>query len=179
MKIKKINNFIMMTLILLLSITLFGCSSNCENGKHNSEWVVTLEATCTSLGLKELRCKDCKEVLTTASINFKEHNIIVDKKKEATCTEDGLTEGTHCSECDTIISKQEIIKAIGHNYILDLSLTTTTKLVYKCENCGDSYEKATVDGCEKHVESEWIIIEEATCSKVGSKHKICTNCDGY
>lgn len=177
MKIKKINNFIMMTLILLLSITLFGCSSNCENGKHNSEWVVTLEATCTSLGLKELRCKDCKEVLTTASINFKEHNIIVDKKKEATCTEDGLTEGSHCSECDTIISKQEIIKAIGHNYILDLSLTTTTKLVYKCENCGDSYEKATVDGCEKHVESEWIIIEEATCSKVGSKHKICTNCD--
>ena len=177
MKIKKIKKNLILFLLFLLSISLIGCSSNCENGKHNSEWIITLDSTCTSLGSKELRCKDCKKILTTAIIDYKDHSVVIDNKKEATCTNDGLTEGSHCSECDMIIISQEIIKASGHNYILDSSLSTDTKLVYKCENCGHSYNQVTEEGCENHVASEWIVLEEATCEKNGSKHKVCINCN--
>ena len=38
--------------------------------------------------------------------------------KDATCGETGLTEGLKCSDCDTILTKQEEIPATGeHNYV--------------------------------------------------------------
>ena len=44
------------------------------------------------------------------------HKVVVDPAKEATCTENGLTEGIHCSICNKIIKKQEIIPALGHDF---------------------------------------------------------------
>jgi len=174
-----IKRFTLLLLIFMLSITLMGCSNNpkkCKDGKHNTEWVVTIEPTCTTLGLKELKCKNCKEVLTSAKLDYVDHNVVVDAKKEATCEEAGLTEGSHCSVCNTVITKQEEISPIGHNYVIDSNLSSSSLIVYECENCGDTYEKETDGSCTNHTSSDWIIIEEATCEKTGSKHKVCTNC---
>ena len=41
------------------------------------------------------------------------HKVVVDQAKEATCTEDGLTEGKHCSVCKEVIKKQEVIQQQG------------------------------------------------------------------
>lgn len=41
------------------------------------------------------------------------HTVVVLEGKDATCTEDGLTEGKKCSACNTILVKQEVIPA-GH-----------------------------------------------------------------
>ena len=55
-----------------------------------------------------------------------EHTKVIDTPAvAATCTKDGCTEGSHCSECGEILSKSEVIPASGH------------KLVYKvCSVCG-------------------------------------------
>ena len=47
------------------------------------------------------------------------HKVVVDQAKEATCTEDGLTEGKHCSVCKEVIKKQEVIPATGHKVVVD------------------------------------------------------------
>lgn len=174
----KTRRLIVFILIFLVLFTLIGCTNTkkCADGKHNAKWVVTIEPSCTQLGLKELKCEKCNEVLTSAKIDYTDHNVVIDSKKDATCEEKGLTEGSHCSVCNTVIVKQDEIDAIGHNYVLDSSLSNQTTLVYKCEYCGDTYNKEVNGSCTNHSSSDWIITEEATCEKSGSKHKICENC---
>ena len=67
------------------------------------------------------------------------HEEIIDQSKEATCIEDGLTEGSHCSRCNEIIKRQEIIPALGHNYINGV-----------CTRCHTSKS-----GQWKQLESKW------------------------
>ncbi len=43
------------------------------------------------------------------------HKVAEDEAAEATCTENGLTAGTHCTCCDVVLEAQEIIPALGHN----------------------------------------------------------------
>ena len=69
-----------------------------------------------------------------------EHEIVIDKAKAATCTETGLTEGSHCSECNAVLVEQKEVGKIEH------SLECSFKIdghVFACSNC--EYELA-----EKH-----------------------------
>jgi hypothetical protein len=51
------------------------------------------------------------------SVGACNHIMVTDNGKQPTCDVDGLTEGKHCSICEQIIVKQEIIKATGHNFV--------------------------------------------------------------
>ena len=55
------------------------------------------------------------------------HNIVIDEAVSPTCTKNGLTEGSHCSKCDEILTKQEIVSATGHSFVNDM-----------CEFCGEA-----------------------------------------
>lgn len=44
------------------------------------------------------------------------HTPVTDSAVAATCTEAGLTEGSHCSVCDLVLVKQDVIPALGHSY---------------------------------------------------------------
>lgn len=70
--------------------------------------VVTQEATCTETGEKTFTCEACGETKTEA-INAKGHTVVRDSAVAATATSTGLTEGSHCSACGTIITKQETV----------------------------------------------------------------------
>jgi len=54
------------------------------------------------------------------------HTEVIDYAVEASCTGTGLTEGKHCSVCNTVIKKQETTKAKGHSYSYGV-----------CKVCGD------------------------------------------
>ena len=82
------------------------------------------------------RCDACNASICT------EHTEVIDKAVEPTCTETGLTEGSHCSVCGDVIKAQTIVEALGHDY---QSVVEGTKKTYTCaRNCGSSYVKYVV-----------------------------------
>lgn len=87
------------------------------------EWSVLKEATCTEDGTKEATCT-CGEK-KTETIPAKGHTEAIDAAKAATCTETGLTEGKHCSVCNEVLVKQEVVAAKGHKMADGV-----------CKNCG-------------------------------------------
>ena len=52
------------------------------------------------------------------------HDMITDAAVPATCTETGLTEGSHCSRCDYKIA-QEVTPKLGHDMITDAAVPAT------------------------------------------------------
>lgn len=64
---------------------------------------------------------------TTSSQPCENHVEEIDWGEEATCTSNGLTDGSHCSVCGEILVKQEIIPASGHILIDDSKLTAKKK----------------------------------------------------
>lgn len=56
------------------------------------------------------------------------HEVVIDEAVAATCTRDGVTEGSHCSKCGEVLEKQTVIPAMGHQYAGGT-----------CERCGDIF----------------------------------------
>ena len=54
------------------------------------------------------------------------HEVVIDEAVAATCTRDGVTEGSHCSKCGEVLEDQTVIPAMGHQYAGGT-----------CERCGD------------------------------------------
>ena len=75
-------------------------------------------ATCTATGSVDsvVYCTVCKAEISRKTVELPviAHTEVVDVAVAATCTESGLTEGSHCSVCNTIIKAQEVIPAKGH-----------------------------------------------------------------
>ncbi len=85
--------------------------------QHHHEYVseITKEATCKQEGVMTYTCADCGDTYTEP-IPTTDHTLETVLKTPATCTEDGLTDGTKCSVCGEWIKKQETIPATGHAY---------------------------------------------------------------
>ncbi len=69
------------------------------------------------------------------------HVEVVDETVEPTCTEPGLTEGSHCFICDEVIVAQQVIEATGHNTVTTLPVDPTVTESgltegYHCSICG-------------------------------------------
>ena len=71
------------------------------------------------------------------------HNAVTDAAVAPTCTETGLTEGSHCDRCGEVLVAQETVPALGHNYGAPewtWSKTAdgyTAIAVFTCANCED------------------------------------------
>ena len=96
----------------------------------NDDDTVTVPATVTSEVTKAATCTEAGTTTYTATVEF-EGKTYTDTKsvenvpatghteetvpgKPATCTEDGLTDGTKCSVCGKTLKAQEVIPATGH-----------------------------------------------------------------
>ena len=93
------------------------------------------------------------------------HKVVVDQGKKATCTEDGLTEGKHCSVCKEVIKKQEVIPATGHKVVVDQAKEAT------CTNTGLT-EGIHCSICNKIIKKQGIIPALGHDFKDG----VCTRC---
>ncbi len=79
------------------------------------EWTVTTEPTCTEKGVETRTC-ECGET-ETREIPALGHTEQVIPAVEPTCTETGLTEGKKCATCGEILVAQEVVPALGHDFV--------------------------------------------------------------
>ncbi|MBQ3499274.1 MAG: leucine-rich repeat domain-containing protein [Clostridia bacterium] len=137
-------------------------------------------STCTEKGYKKGTC--ICEYKYTEELPLLEHDIVIDKAVEATCTETGLTEGQHCSRCDNATIEQEVVPALNHK---DTLIQVDAKAATCTESGWDTYEYCTACDYTTYVEKKAlkhdIIIDEAvdsTCSETGlTQGQHCSRCD--
>ncbi|MGN0448279.1 MAG: leucine-rich repeat domain-containing protein [Acutalibacteraceae bacterium] len=131
-------------------------------------WIVDSAATCTQDGIKHLECLDCQRRIDTA-IPALGHTPVTDPAVDATCTETGLTEGSHCSVCGEVLTVQEEIPAKGHTYgeyVLTTAPTCTKTGVetQTCSVCGDEQTRPVPALGHKEVTDPSVA---PTCSEKG------------
>ena len=110
------------------------------------------------------------------------HTEVIDEGKEATCTEKGLTEGSHCSVCSEVIIAQTEIPAKGHTEVIDeaVEATCTEKGLTEgkhCSECNEILAEQEIIPAKGHTE---VIDEgkEATCTEKGlTEGKHCSVCN--
>ena len=70
------------------------------------------------------------------------HTVVTDPAVPATCTEDGLTKGSHCATCEEILVAQKKVPATGHKAVEDVAVNATCQHTGKtagshCSVCGE------------------------------------------
>ncbi len=144
-----------------------------------SEWVVTTEPTCTEKGKEAQTCGHCG-AQQIRKVDATGHTEVIDAAKSATCTESGLTEGSHCSACGTVLIAQQTIDALGHE------LKVTDRASSSCVDHGYITKECT--HCD-YIEFEELPFDEnvhkifgvtgyaATCTEAGLTDKsYCISC---
>ena len=77
-----------------------------------------VEAICTKEGSYDevVYCSVCGEELSREAKTIEKiaHTPVTDAAVAPTCTEPGLTEGSHCSVCSEVLAAQQTVAALGH-----------------------------------------------------------------
>ena len=161
-------SLLMCLILLVCSLAFTACNSNnnpqaTSTGDNQTTTVETPEETTPEVTTPE---ETTPEVTTPEETTSEEnppvtppaheHTIVIDKAVPATCTQTGLTEGSHCSECNEVIVAQDVIPSLGHSW------TDATCIAPKtCSACGETEGEA--------LGHSWT---DATCTAP----KICSVC---
>lgn len=100
-------------------------------------WVVTKEPTCTKKGQEKLTCTRCDKS-QTRPIDALGHEVVIDPAVPATCTEPGLSEGSHCGRCGEVLKAQETVIKPHRDADGD----------GKCDECGKELHHSTDLNCD-------------------------------
>ena len=138
----------------------------------------SVDATCTEQGnIEYYQCDICGRYFSDADaqneltegevfIPAKGHVIITQEGTPATCEEPGMTEGSYCSVCGTVLAEQEEIPALGHDWEgPEYEWTendTKCAALSVCKNNASHTQTETVDVTEE-------ITQPATCETAGIK----------
>lgn len=150
-----------------------------------------VDATCLGGGSYDLTiyCSVCGEELSRESVEVekKDHTPEVVPGKEATCTQAGLTEGSKCSVCGTVLKEQEEIPAKGHT---PSEAKKENEKAATCTEAGSYDEVVYCSVCEKeisrkhvqtaalgHAWSSGAVTTAPTCSATGVRTYTCSRCD--
>ncbi|MBE6547409.1 MAG: hypothetical protein E7667_00825 [Ruminococcaceae bacterium] len=93
-----------------------------------------------------------------------------------TCTETGLTAGVKCSVCGEILTAQNVVEALGHNYdsvITEPTCTEAGYTTYTCSACGDTYTADEIVALGHNYET---VVTAPTCTEAGYTTYTCSVC---
>ncbi len=135
--------------------------------------------TCKSSGMYSEKCTRCGKIFDAGTIPTADHTVVTDKAVAPTCTEAGLTEGSHCSVCGEVIKAQESIPAKGHTGSetrVEPTCTEDGDSTVTCTVCGTTLSKASIPALGHDFEEEFTVDVEPTTTTPGSKSRHCTRC---
>ena len=132
-----------------------------------------IKATCTKEGSYEnvVYCSKCGAELSRNQVKVSKvaHHPVIDKAVKATYTKTGLTQGSHCSLCGTILKKQKTVaKLKKKNAIIKVSKKTAVYRVAKVKKSKQTFKigaKVTGNG-------------KITYKKVSGSSKLIVSRDG-
>lgn len=103
------------------------CPAECDHAGNATP------PTCT----ESAPCSLCGKTLDALG-----HDVRTIDRVEPTCTEFGLTDGTYCEVCKTVLTEQQPIPPRPHDYSMRIVEPTCTEngyTLYTCATCRDSY----------------------------------------
>ena len=104
------------------------CPAECDHAGNATP------PTCT----ESAPCSLCGKTLDALG-----HDVRTIDRVEPTCTESGLTDGTYCEVCKTVLTEQQPIPPRPHDYSMRIVEPTCTEdgyTLYTCVTCRDSYK---------------------------------------
>ena len=147
---------------------------------HNYEAVVTAP-TCTTGGYTTHTCSRCSDSYIDTYTDALGHIEVIDAAVDPTCTETGLTAGTHCSVCNAVLTAQEVVAALGHDLVHhDAQAATCTEIGWAaydtCSRCDyTTYEEVAALGHDYEA-----AVTAPTCTAQGYTTHTCSRCsDSY
>ncbi|MCI9547207.1 MAG: hypothetical protein HFH60_11055 [Lachnospiraceae bacterium] len=152
----------------------------------DSEYTIDKPATAEEDGEKSIHCRRCQERKDIQSIPKEEpghvHKIVISPEIPATCTEEGKTQGSYCSECGEVIEAQDIIPAKGHQVVIDEAVPGACTEEGKtegshCEECGEILQEQEIIPAGHDWNEEYTIDRPATAEEDGEKSIHCNKCD--
>ncbi len=132
---------------------------------------IKLEPTCTAEGIGIKICTVCSAQIEETIAKLP-HTEAIDPAVAPTCTKTGLTEGSHCSACGTVLVAQTSVAALGHSYddgvvTTDPTCTEEGVLTITCATCGSSFTEPVM--ATGHSYDDGKITLEPTCTEEGSR----------
>ena len=125
----------------------------------------------------------CGEAFTVTHQGTAAHTPQTVPATAPTCTQSGLTEGSSCAVCGTVLTAQQSVPATGHRYDNGVITTepgceTAGVKTFTCAGCGDAYtESVSATG---HTNGSAVRENEVaqTCTTAGSYDTVvyCTTC---
>lgn len=159
---------------------------NIEAPGHDYKNVAEVPATCVAEGTAATQqYKRCDYIVPAQSlpIDPKNHaNIVKDVAVAPTCTETGLTEGSHCGDCNKILIAQEVVSSTNHTEVIDPAVAATcteTGLTEgsHCSVCNKILVAQKTVSALNHSFTNYISNDDATCTEDGTKTAKCDRCD--
>lgn len=153
---------------------------------HDYKDVAEVPATCVAEGTAATQqCKRCDYIVPAQSfpIDPNNHaNIVKDVAVAPTCTETGLTEGSHCGDCNKILIAQEVVSSTNHTEVIDPAVAATcteTGLTEgsHCSVCNKILVAQKTVSALNHSFTNYISNDDATCTEDGTKTAKCDRCD--
>ena len=159
------------------------CNFTFDENHYNNIGKKAALANCVSPAV----CGGCGKLYGKPDPN--NHQPETDTAVAPTCTQTGLTEGSHCTRegCGKTIVEQQVVKALGHtfeNYTYNNDATCTQDgtetakcIRYGKGGCSEEHTR-TVEGSKlPHSFQNYVYDNNATCLQDGTETAKCRDCD--
>lgn len=113
-----------------------------------------------------------------------QHTVVTEEAVTATCTTDGLTEGSYCATCGEVFATQEVVAATGHTWDeghvwVEATCNKSGEVEYKCINEGCDVSRTEYPTSNAHA---WTTVAavEPSCTVAGhNEYSLCETCGIY
>ncbi len=149
------------------------------NCNHNYSHRV-VEPGCTGEGYTVHTCGKCGHYYLDTYVPALGHDSKANPGFAATCTENGMTDGSYCSRCLAVIVEREVIPSTGHTPVADPAVDPTCARPGRtegshCGACGLVFEKPETVPAKPH--DYQIQVAQPTCSQEGHTRHTCSACE--